>query len=171
MIQRPASVRRAASRTRATISSTDLEPRSGTEASDDAQSPMWTCASQSTGGMSGEDKDAPATMVIEAHHPKRPSVMRRLSAWMIDFFLVSVFLGLVFFLKFVFTVGKLEIGGVSTPGSRQILGALTLTLPVLLYFAISEASVRQGSVGKLAMRLKVTDCENRRIGLGRSLLR
>jgi uncharacterized RDD family membrane protein YckC len=72
---------------------------------------------------------------------------------------------------FLVTGGSLILPGVSTPGARQLLGACTLTLPVILYFAISEASARQGTIGKLATRLRVTDRQLRRIGFGRSLLR
>jgi uncharacterized RDD family membrane protein YckC len=114
-------------------------------------------------------------MVIEpGAHPlvaPVPSGLRRLSAWMIDYFLIAIYMGLLFFATFLVTGGSLVVAGVSTPGARQILGAATLTLPVLLYFAISEASARQGTIGKQATRLRVTDRQLRRIGLGRSLLR
>jgi uncharacterized RDD family membrane protein YckC len=105
-------------------------------------------------------------MVIEG-----ASGLRRLSAFGVDAFLVALYMGLVFFGRFVLTAGKLELRGLTTPGARQLVGALTLTLPVALYFAIAEASARQGTVGKLATRLKVTGLGGERLGFARSLLR
>jgi uncharacterized RDD family membrane protein YckC len=100
-----------------------------------------------------------------------PSGLRRVSAWLIDYFLVAIYMGIVFFVVFVVTGGRLEIPGVSTPGARQLLGAATLTIPVLLYFALCEASARQGTIGKQATRLRVVGRDHERIGLGRSLVR
>ena len=100
-----------------------------------------------------------------------PSGLRRLSAWLIDYFLVAIYMGIIFFVVFVVTGGRLEIPGVATPGARQLLGAATLTIPVLLYFALCEASSRQGTIGKQATRLRVTGRDHERIGLARSLVR
>jgi uncharacterized RDD family membrane protein YckC len=100
-----------------------------------------------------------------------PSGLRRLSAWLIDYFLVAIYMGIIFFVVFVVTGGRLEIPGVATPGARQLLGAATLTIPVLLYFALCEASSRQGTIGKQATRLRVTGRNHERIGLARSLVR
>jgi uncharacterized RDD family membrane protein YckC len=116
-----------------------------------------------------------APMVFEIA-PAEPAVMipsgiRRLSAWLFDYFLVAVYMGVLFFVAFILTGGKLEIEGLSTPGSRQLFVSLTLTLPVLLAFTIFEASTWQGTVGKRATRLLVTDRNLRRIGFGRSLVR
>jgi len=54
-----------------------------------------------------------------------------------------------------------------------VLGIILLLLPVMitgtwLYFALLEASVHQGTVGKIAMGLFVTDLQGRRIGFGRA---
>jgi uncharacterized RDD family membrane protein YckC len=100
-----------------------------------------------------------------------PSGLRRIFAWLIDYFLVAIYMGVVFFVVFVLTGGTLVIPGIETPGERQLFAALTLTIPVLLYFAITEASSRQGSIGKQATRLRVTGRDHERIGLPRSLLR
>ena len=80
-------------------------------------------------------------------------------------------MGIIFFVVFVVTGGRLEIPGIATPGARQLLGAATLTIPVLLYFALCEASQRQGTIGKQATRLRVTGRNHERIGIGRSLVR
>jgi uncharacterized RDD family membrane protein YckC len=53
----------------------------------------------------------------------------------------------------------------------QMTGFLLITLPVTLYFALSEASVRQATWGKKKAGLQVTDYSGGRIRFGRSLLR
>jgi uncharacterized RDD family membrane protein YckC len=116
-----------------------------------------------------------AAIVIEPHVTesgiRTPTGRRRIAAWMVDYFLVAVYMGMLFFATFILTGGTCQVPGVTDPGARQLLGAVTLTLPVVLYFAIAEASARQGTIGKLATRLHVTDTGLGRIGFGRSLLR
>lgn len=90
---------------------------------------------------------------------------------MLDYFFVACYGGVLFFAVFVVTGGSLTIAALSTPGSRHLVGALTLTLPVVVYFAISDSSRRQGTIGKQATRLSVTDRAGRRIGIFRSLAR
>lgn len=53
----------------------------------------------------------------------------------------------------------------------QVVAFLLVTLPVLLYFAISESSARQGTWGKRRLNLKVTDRNGDRIHFGRALWR
>jgi uncharacterized RDD family membrane protein YckC len=57
------------------------------------------------------------------------------------------------------------------PGRGQLLGFLLVTLPVGLYFALSEASAAQGTWGKRRMRLRVQTAGGARLTLPRSLLR
>ena len=53
----------------------------------------------------------------------------------------------------------------------QVSGLLILTLPVTLYFAISESSHRQATWGKQRVGLRVIDTNRERIGFLRSLAR
>jgi len=55
--------------------------------------------------------------------------------------------------------------------SAQLTGFLLLTLPISLYFAISESSNRQATWGKKRIGLVVTDSNGARISLLRSLAR
>jgi uncharacterized RDD family membrane protein YckC len=48
---------------------------------------------------------------------------------------------------------------------------LVLVVVAILYYAIMEASRHQGSLGKLALELKVTDADGRRLSLSKSILR
>ena len=53
----------------------------------------------------------------------------------------------------------------------QVSAFILVTLPVTLYFALSESSARQASWGKQRLRLKVIDSDGNRIGIRRSLAR
>ncbi len=54
------------------------------------------------------------------------------------------------------------------PVSGEASGFLLITVPVSLYFALSEASLRQATWGKRRMGLEVTDLEGRRLSAARS---
>lgn len=51
----------------------------------------------------------------------------------------------------------------------QLVAFLLVTLPVTLYFAVSESSPRQATWGKGRLKLRVADHEGNRIGFWRSL--
>jgi uncharacterized RDD family membrane protein YckC len=57
------------------------------------------------------------------------------------------------------------------PATGELTGFVTLTLPVLLYFALSEATQAGATWGKRRLRLRVVDARLRRLWLPRSLLR
>lgn len=57
----------------------------------------------------------------------------------------------------------------ATPTSSHLASFLLVTLPVSLYFALSEASVRQATWGKRKLGLQVTDSDGTRLSSGRSL--
>ena len=53
----------------------------------------------------------------------------------------------------------------------EIYTLLTISLPTWLYFAWSEQSRRQATIGKRVLRLIVTDIGGNRIGFGRAMVR
>lgn len=55
--------------------------------------------------------------------------------------------------------------------TAQLAGFMTVTLPVVLYFTLSESSPKQATWGKSRMRLKVVTCSGYRIGFWRALTR
>ena len=57
------------------------------------------------------------------------------------------------------------------PLSAEATGFLALTLPVTLYFVLSEASVTGATWGKRWMRLRVVGPGDQRLSLARSLVR
>ena len=93
---------------------------------------------------------------------------RRSVAFFFDYLLIAAYLGV------------LAAAYVALPGtaalfadrvSAQVAGILLLTLPVTLYFALSESSAMRASWGKSHAGLEVTDRTGRRIAVGRSLAR
>ncbi|MCA0987399.1 RDD family protein [Guptibacillus algicola] len=95
----------------------------------------------------------------------------RLYAFFIDY-LIIVLYG-------VFVVGTVSIVFrpyvmplfTSTPELAELTGFVMITLPVSLYFIVSECSKWQGTLGKRKMRLRVCDKRGHRIGIGRSVIR
>ncbi|RDU38717.1 RDD family protein [Neobacillus piezotolerans] len=59
----------------------------------------------------------------------------------------------------------------SSPVTAELTGFLMMTMPVSLYFILSECSKWQGTFGKRKMGMRVVDGEGKRIGIGRSALR
>lgn len=98
---------------------------------------------------------------------------RRLAAYLIDSVILSVVLFLGFFLYGVVVGVQSSINGSPTPNSSSLGGGIAVIyvlwfVVVLLYYSIFEASPLQGTPGKLALGIKVTDLEGGRISYGRS---
>ena len=55
------------------------------------------------------------------------------------------------------------------PMGMQIIANLIFVLVGLVYFVGMESSAKQGTLGKMALGLKVTDLNGNRIGVGRAL--
>jgi uncharacterized RDD family membrane protein YckC len=55
--------------------------------------------------------------------------------------------------------------------SGQLIGFATLTLPVILYFTLSENSRYAGTPGKRRFKLQVVSAQSQKAGLGHLLLR
>ena len=59
----------------------------------------------------------------------------------------------------------------SSPVTAELTGFFMMTLPVSLYFIVSECSKWQGTLGKRKMGIRVVDGNGQRIGIGRSAIR
>lgn len=90
---------------------------------------------------------------------------QRLLASVIDFFLITLLYIVFLLLTFIIVTGKEE----------RIVFAVSF-LPIipllkLLYSVFGDASLKQGTIGKRLLKIKVTDMEGRRINRGKSFLR
>jgi uncharacterized RDD family membrane protein YckC len=81
----------------------------------------------------------------------------------------------VIFLYLMLAVPALVYGAAwpwpGEPWRTQLLSLLAITLPVVLYFALSEASGRGATLGKRVLGLRVVDLQGERLPWGKSLLR
>ncbi len=131
------------------------------------------------GGNPGSQPIAPGTgALIAAGRTSAPAdyagFWNRVAASIVDFIITAVGSGLILGPVFVFIV----FSGAGRPGDPD--GIQTL-LPVIqgvsqlvslvggwLYFALMESSRFQGTLGKLAVQIKVTDMEGNRLTFGRA---
>ncbi|MDZ7755982.1 RDD family protein [Rhodohalobacter sp.] len=78
----------------------------------------------------------------------------RILAFGVDYLIIAVYAVALFGATTFLDVGKLS------PAAGQLVGFLTLTLPVFLYFYLMENSSRAATVGKRVMNISVhTDSE------------
>lgn len=82
-------------------------------------------------------------------------VKKRLKAFLLDYLIIIVYIGFLYgitmFLLRIFPHSLQDM----KPLSEQLLGFICLTLPVILYFTISESSKYSGTVGKRVYHLKL----------------
>jgi uncharacterized RDD family membrane protein YckC len=101
----------------------------------------------------------------------------RFLAWLIDIIILGVVLGTLWAVIMVVSAAfALRGSDVSSSSLAFIFGAYGLVIATniilsLLYFALSESSRGQATIGKLALGLKVTDANGKRLSFLRALAR
>ena len=81
---------------------------------------------------------------------------KRILAFLFDYLLIAAYAALLLGLSLVVLGGKEhlpELG--SRPVYGQLIGALSLTLPVFVYFFLSESGYRRATIGKRCLGIKV----------------
>lgn len=109
-------------------------------------------------------------MVRSHEHLKSVSVSTRLYAFLWDYIIILGYLFLLTGVSLLFNPLLIPLFTAS-PLSAEITGFVLITLPVFLYFAISEGSKSQATWGKRKMGILVADMRGQPIGPGNSLLR
>ena len=92
---------------------------------------------------------------------------RRVAAFGLDYLLILLYMGVLMLFSLTVLTPRLSF---NAPWQTQLLGFMTLTLPVFFYFALSE-SFAGGTFGKRCLGLNVTGMSGSRLPLYRSLLR
>lgn len=95
------------------------------------------------------------------------SPWRRVLAFMLDYLVIALYLGVLAGLTLI---GPPLAETIETPWQAHILGFISLTLPVTLYFALAEYLVG-GTLGKYLLAMQVEGVTATQVGLGSSLLR
>src|SRR5690625_2899891 len=98
-------------------------------------------------------------------------ITKRMLAFLIDYVMIALYAVVGVGTISVIFKNELEPFVTSTPLLGQLIGFVTLTLPVMLYFMLSEYSSRQATVGKKIARLRVATNNGTRITLLQVLIR
>ncbi|MDT7832818.1 RDD family protein [Flavobacteriaceae bacterium S356] len=81
--------------------------------------------------------------------------IRRVLAFSIDYMIIIIYAVLLFLVSTLLT-NNFDVNlNFESPFKNQILGFFSLTLPIFLYFYLSEKSSHNATIGKEVMRLKV----------------
>ena len=98
--------------------------------------------------------------------------IRRLLAFVVDYLVMAIWLALL--TAAAFATGAPDRLSLDTPGGRIIAHLTmfaTVTAPIILGFAIMEASPLRGTPGKRVLGLKVMRADGERAGFLRTLIR
>ena len=118
--------------------------------------------------------------VIEKPAPQYAGFWLRLAAYIIDYFVLQIAGGIVALPIILTMVGGIITASQQPDSTIKVLGILSviggsLLLLILillavgwLYYAIMESSTPQGTLGKMAVGIKVTDMQGNRISFGRA---
>jgi uncharacterized RDD family membrane protein YckC len=97
---------------------------------------------------------------------------QRVGAFILDYGIILVYLGAVtLFLLFMNSLFGVNQWLFTNRIRAQLTGFFLITLPVTLYFAFSESSIRQATWGKQRLGLKIADHSGNRISFWRSIAR
>lgn len=100
---------------------------------------------------------------------RRTIAIRRVLAFMVDWLIIIAWGGVLFGIVMVAT-GE-DPGRPANPWIAQAIGFISMTVPVVLYFAVLESSSRKATIGKKALGLAVVGVTGDLTSLGRSLVR
>jgi uncharacterized RDD family membrane protein YckC len=100
---------------------------------------------------------------------ERAVAVRRLLAFAVDWFVIILWSGVLFGATMIATGGTLR--WIENPWRSQGIGLLTMTIPVILYFAICESSAMRASLGKRVLGLVVSRETGGQLSFGSALLR
>ena len=95
--------------------------------------------------------------------------LRRIMAFCVDWLIILAWAGLLFALVMIVSSG--EPSRPLNPWVGQAIGFLSMTLPVVLYFAVSESSRHQATLGKRVLGLKVRFHRTTQVSFGVALVR
>ena len=99
----------------------------------------------------------------------RELAIRRLLAFFVDWLVIAAWGGALFGAVVLINAGIPSRP--SSPWLSQAIGFVAMTLPVLLYFALTESASAQATLGKRALHLHVVRSDGEQLQLSTSLLR
>ena len=98
---------------------------------------------------------------------------QRVAAYLVDYLVIAAYVALLTGASFASGASRsMDFASSGSPALGQLVAFVALTLPVILYFAVSEASPWQGTLGKRALKLQVAaHGDGSRLSFRRTLLR
>ena len=101
------------------------------------------------------------------------SMGRRGLAFLVDYLVIAVWIAVVVGVGFWLRAAAPDLAGslFGDPLTAEATGFVALTLPVGLYFALSEAGPRGATLGKRRLGIRVIGDGGSAVSLGRSVLR
>jgi uncharacterized RDD family membrane protein YckC len=111
-----------------------------------------------------------ATDSGRSQSPSPAIPLRRIGAFCIDYMACGSYAGVLFGIVLLANNGRVPQREFQ-PVEGQSIGLLSLTIPVILYFAICESSRWQGTIGKRLLGLRVQDMASNRLSFRKTLLR
>lgn len=93
---------------------------------------------------------------------------RRVAAFLIDTILLS-FIVIAIIVVLWFALGSTNISNEEKLSVLQVINFVVSVAMNIGYFAVMESSASQATLGKMALGIKVTDLNGRRITLGRAV--
>ncbi len=97
---------------------------------------------------------------------------RRIAAFAADYVVLAAYIAVLTASSFLFGIGQfLSTGTLTGKMTSHAMAFLSLTLPVVLYFTITESGGRAASLGKRLMGLRVLGPDGKPPAFTRALLR
>ena len=97
-------------------------------------------------------------------------VLKRILAFLIDWVIILIYAFLLFVVVNFFRENS-DSNILISPLRGQLVGFLSLTVPAILYFVLSENSVLQATTGKRILGLKVTNISDEKASASQLLIR
>jgi len=82
-------------------------------------------------------------------------IFKRIFAWIIDWLIIAVYACALFGVMMTLSSMEVVTLGAVHPVKGQVIGFLTLTLPVVLYCIFTEAGSRHATFGKRIMKIEI----------------
>lgn len=102
---------------------------------------------------------------------KTSIIIKRLKAFIIDYFIILIYIGLLLGATLsISAIFHLKLENVN-PVIGELIAFATLTLPVILYFVISENSEYAGTIGKRKMGVQIVNKTLVKASIGQLLIR
>ena len=102
---------------------------------------------------------------------KNSNIINRFKAFAFDYLIIILYSALLFGISLsISKIFHLDINNVD-PLTGELTGFITLTLPVILYFTLSENSSHAATIGKRKFQLYVAEKNKRKAGFIKLLVR